>query len=216
MALHQTNVKYDTVNRPKHSLDPHPTSYISARLVTSLEEMTKSNTQTQVSIIVLSFFAAEHVHPSDPRNGAKGILQSLLAQLLYNHQQFDLDTLCSVQHKIGRDTLASLAAAFSLLVDQLPANIKLVCIVDYITIYEDKPKRCHYVQYMLDTLVEIAAVKDSMFCCRKIMVSSPNGSRSYRKRVPKDDVLIIPAHLPSQGGYTTAKWNTSLRFLDDI
>ncbi|KAI8941497.1 hypothetical protein NX059_002714 [Plenodomus lindquistii] len=146
--------------------------------------------------------------------GAKGILQSLIAQLLFKDSGFSLDALENLM-RLDTDHVPSLIAEFLYLVGLLPNEMSLIVVVDCITIYENCPSRRRDVELVLDGLVTMAEVYEPGFCIRKVLVTSPRGSRMAQKVLPKDDILIMPTNLPSRGGYTAAKWKASARFIDE-
>ncbi|KAI9041895.1 uncharacterized protein KD926_006441 [Aspergillus affinis] len=84
--------------------------------------------------IVLHHFCGLHGarYHSDPAAGPNGLIRSLLAQMLHTGREFNLDFINTPQFTddIQTHSLKMLCHTFSQLVEQLPRNITIICILD--------------------------------------------------------------------------------------
>ncbi|KAH8434347.1 uncharacterized protein LDX57_011995 [Aspergillus melleus] len=84
--------------------------------------------------IVLHHFCGLHGarYHTDPVAGPNGLIRSLLAQMLHTGREFNLDFINTPQftRDIQTHSLKDLCHTFSQLVEQLPRNITIICILD--------------------------------------------------------------------------------------
>ncbi|RAK96588.1 uncharacterized protein BO80DRAFT_429007 [Aspergillus ibericus CBS 121593] len=88
--------------------------------------------------IVLHFFCGVHDAPYDPVAGPKGLIRSLIAQLLLTRSMFNLDFINTRSFKelIESHSLFELCHTFRQLVEQLPTTATVVCIIDGVAQFE--------------------------------------------------------------------------------
>ncbi|KAK1144152.1 hypothetical protein N8T08_005814 [Aspergillus melleus] len=83
---------------------------------------------------VLHHFCGLHGarYHTDPATGPNGLIRSLLAQMLHTGREFNLDFINTPQftRDIQTHSLKDLCHTFSQLVEQLPRNITIICILD--------------------------------------------------------------------------------------
>jgi hypothetical protein len=159
--------------------------------------------------IVILFFCAEHLDPEDPHQGARGIVRSLIAQLLVCYNKFNTSLITKLLD-VNLDSLKTLCATLKFLIGKLPKEVALSCIIDAVTVHEESESRCKKVEFVLDTLVEIAESNEDRKCVFKLLVTSPRLSRRYSGRIGKKacgEVVTMPEKVASQGAFTMTKWS---------
>lgn len=172
-----------------------PVSFVSAKLADAL--------RTKGPLIGLRFFCGEHQNESqDPDASPPGMMNSLLAQLLEQHNEFNL---VDVRHldKVKNDDVASLCSVFGKLVAQLPQQTILFCIIDAVSYYEDTGRRGELLT-AVGSLLRLAA-KD-LDCVFKLLLTSPGRSRHVCKLFDKHGIFDLPAYCTNQGGFTALQW----------
>ncbi|KAF2705208.1 hypothetical protein K504DRAFT_515057 [Pleomassaria siparia CBS 279.74] len=188
-----------------------PTSFVCAKLAYSIrtgrDKLGESSSTVHFSTMVLSFFCAEHLDQKDPLYGAVSIMQSLIAQLLVNYKAFDIAVIQRLK-KAYHEDLDVLCAKFKDLIRHLPNKMIVFCVVDAITMHEESELRRKDVAFVLQTLVNGTTGKEGRQCLFKLLITSPRISRSYSRQVRDEErVVTMPNKVPSQGGFTAAKWN---------
>jgi len=186
-----------------------PTSFVCARLASAMQSDRDAEEEPSlhppVRTIAISFFCAEHVETGDPYRGARSIMKSLIAQLLASYR-FDIRVMAALQ-EADFDHVKTLCAGFKLLVDSLPAEIVLVCIVDAITVHEESESRSRKVEFVLEALAGLASSEEGRECVFKLLLTCPRVSRRYSGRLGSACVLTMPEKVVSQGAFTMAKWD---------
>jgi hypothetical protein len=194
-----------------------PTSFICARLASAM--LSNKNTSEEpclhppVGTLAISFFCAEHLDPKDPYQGAHGIVQSLIAQLLVSYSDFDTRLIKQLL-KADLDHLKTLCASLAMLVRKLLKEVVLFCLIDAVTVHEESESRCKKVESVLETLTDIAGSDDGQRCVFKLLITSPKVSRRYSGRIGRRDcasVLTMPEKVPSQGAFMMTKCNDYMR-----
>ena len=176
-----------------------PVSFVSAKLADSL--------RTEGPLIALRFFCGEHHNESqDPDASPPGMMNSLLAQLLEQYNDFNL---ADVRHldKVKNDDVASLCKVFGKLVAQLPPQIILFCIIDAVSYYEDTDRRAELLA-AIGSLLRLAA--NDSDCVFKFLLTSPGRSRHVCKLFDKHEIFDLPAYCPNQGGFTALQWGVKM------
>lgn len=176
-----------------------PVSFVSAKLADSL--------RTKGPLIGLRFFCGEHVDESrDPDASPPGMMNSLLAQLLEQYNEFDLADIPSLK-KVKNDNVEGLCRVFGKLVAQLPKQTILFCIIDAVSYYEDSDRRTEILA-AIKALLHLAA-KD-LNCVFKLLLTSPGRSRHVYKLFDKQDIFELPTYCSNQGGFTSLQWGTRM------
>ncbi|KAH8629943.1 hypothetical protein IG631_14520 [Alternaria alternata] len=189
-----------------------PTSFFCAKLASAIQSNSEVSKEPSlhppVKTIAISFFCAEHLDPRDPHQGAQGIVRSLIAQLLVCYNEFDSRLIKQLLNS-DLDHLKPLCATLEIMINELPEEVVLTCIIDAITMHEDSEARCKKVESVLDTLIGIAGSDDERKCVFKLLVTSPRVSRRYSTRTGGKacaSVLTMPEKVASQGAFTMTKW----------
>lgn len=186
-----------------------PTSFVCARLASAMQSDRDAEEEPSlhpaVRTIAISFFCAEHVENGDTYRGARGIMKSLVGQLLVSYR-FDTRIMAALQ-EADFEHVKTLCMGFTLLVNSLPAEIVLVCIVDAITVHEESESRGRKVEYVLEALAELANNEEERECVFKLLLTCPRVSRRYSGKVDAANVLSMPEKVASQGAFTMVKWD---------
>jgi hypothetical protein len=88
--------------------------------------------------IVLHFFCGQHTTTHDSMSGPKGLMRSIISQLLYSGKQFDIDFIDSRTYResLEAQSLPHLCDIFCKLIEQLQLDTSVFCIVDGVSLYE--------------------------------------------------------------------------------
>ena len=188
-----------------------PTSFICAKLIDSIQPISEDSQTSSSSTFHLAFFCGEHLEPRDPDFGLDGMMRSLLSQLLLSYPDFDLEVVRRMRN-VHYDDVNDLCDIFFTLVDQLPPQTVIFCILDGITFYEDDATACEDAVLVLQTLVDITERTRENGCAFKLLLMSPWNSRTlYRELIDQEaDVLWTPLRVPALGGFTAAGWNATV------
>ncbi|KAL4942964.1 hypothetical protein BDV06DRAFT_221656 [Aspergillus oleicola] len=197
---------------PAHALSA--CSFIPAKLIQSISAQPSEN------IIILAFFYGAHARTSDSHSGPCGVLRSFIAQLLESHPRFDLQTVRSIA-QLNEDDTSGLCEIFYDLVHQLPPDIVVFCIVDAVTEFEDRMairESGEKVVQMLLRIVETCSKEGDPYrerCGFKLLLTSPGNSRRLWRLISAEvgDVVWMPEHVPSLGGFTVGKWSKGVEGL---
>ncbi|KAK0727451.1 hypothetical protein B0T26DRAFT_137105 [Lasiosphaeria miniovina] len=170
-----------------------PISYFCAQLVHKFNEAPHTT-------VTLSFFCGQHVAVKDALRGPRGLMRSLIAQLLRAWPKACLDDL-DLAALEGRNhtciPVAELCLMFKLVVRQIPCHYNVICIVDDVGRLEMDEWSSEYwaVMGMLEDLVNGAEAGVRF----KVLITSPARSRWLRgdKEVqPHHRVLVTDSGLP--------------------
>ena len=137
------------------------------------------------------YFCGLHDTRSDDLNGPRGLLRSLLAQLvsLYTFRVGFTDN--SDYHAFQRFDTTRLCYMFSELVKDLPEGFVLVCIIDGVSLYETS-EWAEDLRMILEMLNSIT--RDlNVYALFKVLATSPMTSRQAVKYIPEEDYLMLPS-----------------------
>lgn len=188
-----------------------PTSFVSAKLVSTIqqgrdEQPGRSRQGSKPAILSLSYFCARHKHPKDLDAGPDGMLRNLLAQLLITWPDFDLTAIERLRD-IDNGNIDDLLSMFETLVDQIPAGVIVFCIVDAVTIMEDRTAWKEGANMLIGALAQLAQRHHAdSHCLVKLLITSPTESRSLYKQVPKHNVIWMPEKVPQRGPTSDYTW----------
>ena len=163
-------------------------------------------------VIVVSYFCGLHMDlVTDERANARGIMISLIGQLLLQAKQkdlkFDLSFLAQKKLQLlAQDDLKTLCSLFRNLVVQLPKNSMIFCVIDAISLYEStgEDEDLIYVWQTLNQLLTHKGLKAVM----KILATSPGQTL----RLHEEDVTTLGGVLdvPEQvDGNRQGAWNAA-------
>ena len=170
-------------NMEEHAIDRvSPTSHICALLLRTL-----ANTQA----VSIHFFCGQHTSWADPYTGVKGLLRSLIVQLI---SLFDFD-LIFINKRTYRDQLrrhdtGQLCDLFETLLRQVPIDTTIFCVVDGISLFETDHLReeTDLLVYRLRTLIE----DEELNAVFKLIMTSAHMSRQVCHQLHPSDSLTIP------------------------
>lgn len=125
------------------------------------------------------FFCGRHLDEQDKHSGARGMIKSLIAQIL-SHNPFVtwlLDT--QIVQSACEGNIDALCTLFRFLAYQLPAEVTLFCIIDGIKYYERDAYAYDMgtVLLMLLNLIQDPGMRSRV----KLLVASPSETRIVRQ-----------------------------------
>ncbi|KAF4631369.1 hypothetical protein G7Y89_g6765 [Cudoniella acicularis] len=187
------------------------TSFVSAKLVDSIQPSGVKSQRQPSTTFPLSFFCGEHLGSGDPDSGVDGMMRSLLSQLLLAYPDFDLYSIDKMQ-SVNYDQVDDLCRMFYLLIAQLPPHILVFCIIDSISFFEENEVQCEESELVVQELADIVENTRDRGCTFKLLLTSPWNSRVLYKSLPSPerDVVWMPTKVPPQGGFTGMKWSASI------
>ncbi|KAH7336195.1 hypothetical protein BKA65DRAFT_552859 [Rhexocercosporidium sp. MPI-PUGE-AT-0058] len=183
------------------------TSFVSAKLVDSIQPSGIKPQHQPSETFALSFFCGEHLGSDDPDSGVGGMMRSLLGQLLLAYPNFDIYYIDKMRN-IDYEEVDDLCEMFYVLIAQLPPHIIVFCIIDSISFFEEKDVLCKDAEVVVQQMTDIVARTQGHGCTFKLLLTSPWNSRVLYKSMPfqDEDVVWMPTKVPSQGGFTGLKW----------
>lgn len=138
------------------------------------------------------------------------MMRGLLAQLLLAYRDFDLGSIQRMQN-LDFDDVNDLCHVFDQLIDQLPHNIVVFCVIDAISFYEDKPTVREEASILVQALAGVAERTRETGGAFKLLLTSPRNTKFYKDMVYQEaDVLWMPDRVERQGGFTDMEWRTSV------
>lgn len=186
-------------------------SFLPARLVQSITTQPSGN-----NIYILAFFCSAHTRSTDPDAGPSGMMRNLIGQLLQSHPGFDLSAVTKLR-QLRRDDVHGLCGVFHELIQQLPDDVIVFCIVDGVTEFEDRmalKETGEEVVRALVLAVEMCIQRRGSGggCIFKLLLTSQRNSRRFWRLVTSEvgEVVWIPERVPSLGGFTVGKWKESI------
>jgi len=189
----------------QNSAQTGPSGFLCSKLVDSID-------RESLNVVSLTFFCREHVRSDDPYHGATGMLENLIGQLVYKLP--DLNFLGLTRRQKEEINLTDfLCGVLESLILELPANFIVFCVIEGINVNEEIESSYKDFKEAVETLVNIATRSRFGGCAFKLILLCPWNSHKLYKLMPDQErtVFWIPAKVSSQGGLTTAKWNSFLR-----
>ena len=189
-----------------------PLSFVCAKLVDSIRPIDRESRDGAFSeTLALSFFCGQHRSFEDTDAGPRGLIRNLLAQLLKAYRDFDLALIRRLLQVHASD-VNGFCAVFASLVRQVPPRIKVFCIIDSVTFYEESRSRRDETYTIVQTLVDIARQDDEYGPVFKLLLTSPGSSRELYKILDKEDVVWMPSKATSRGGFASMHWSSSIGY----
>jgi hypothetical protein len=194
-------------NRPDLAMeDISPVSLVSAELV-SLFSLSKS-------AVVLGYFCGLHADSESFDDWISEMMKSLICQLLAQpknrHLKFDLSFIDEdMMEHMRINNFDELCRVFRKLVQQLPSDKMLFCVLDAVSRFEVSP------QAEMDAIVALGEIvkltRTGKGITMKVLLTSPSdsaiaGEKDMGKDVIVDRVLVVP---DSVDGGEQGSWNTS-------
>lgn len=146
--------------------------------------------------------------PDDPAAGPAGMMRSLLSQLLLSYSAFTLKTIKRLLD-IDPSEVGELCTAFADLIEQLPRQYLVLCIIDGMTLYEDPPTRCEAAAEATRILLELMETSKFRGGIFKLLVTCPGSSRALYREFNEEEIIWMPKKVDPHGGLTEAKWSAS-------
>ncbi|KAJ5153116.1 uncharacterized protein N7482_009594 [Penicillium canariense] len=167
--------------------DPNRISPLSVVCATLALSLHKSNSKP----LVLHFFCGQHSAATDHLNGPTGLMRSVITQLLYSGRQFNIDFIDSRTYResLEAHSLRYLCDTFCKLIEQLPLDTNVFCILDGISLYET--------EFWLDGIVCVfqalngVATDEQLRPVFKVLLTSPHMSRNLGRRVALSQHVVL-------------------------
>lgn len=142
--------------------------------------------------IAIGHFCSLHVDSwQNPRANARGMMASLLGQLLSFREGFDLSFIDKQMIQDAKnDDIRVFCKIFRHLVAQMPKRSTLFCFVDTISIYETS-QRLDETRIAFQTLANLLDPrgKSATF---KLLVTSPGRSIPIEKYISDENIMVVP------------------------
>jgi hypothetical protein len=141
--------------------------------------------------ITLHFFCGEHVASNDELAGPRGLIRSILAQLLHSWPSAHLDAVNLGGFDGNREALSTvtLCEIFALVVRKLPQHMTLFCIVDDLAGFE-KQKWDHDYWALLKMFAAII-FEGGPGMRFKLLMTSPTKSRRLQNQVSPAQLIEV-------------------------
>lgn len=143
------------------------------------------------SAVCLQFFCGLHTSSNDSLSGPKGLIRSLISQLL-SYSSFDLGFINS---RISRDRIQNyeldhLCELFRRLLCQISIDNVVFCIIDSISLYEKAEWR-QDVCFVVRKLREFTETEE-LNTVFKFLITSSSRSRHVNDHIARQDQLVLP------------------------
>ncbi|KAJ2981093.1 hypothetical protein NUW58_g6778 [Xylaria curta] len=137
----------------------------------------------------MTFFCGRHLDATDQHAGGRGMIRSLLLQLLGQQQSYNLPTQGIEWKLIQTGDIQSLCLLFEAILRQFPPDSVVFCIVDGIKYYE----RDQYLQEMSEVLRFLLDLTQDgrLQCVFKILVTSPSPTTVVRHAFDQDWIISM-------------------------
>lgn len=143
----------------------------------------------------ITYFCGLHTDSwRNPRANARGMMISLLGQLLCLKEGFDLSFIDKdVIRKIKHDSIQALCRIFRRLVFQLPEEVVLFCCIDTISIYEtsDRLDETRFAFRSITRLLGAEKMKGTF----KLLITSSGRSLDIEEYIDEEDILRVPDYI---------------------
>jgi hypothetical protein len=143
----------------------------------------------------ITYFCGLHTDSwRNPRANARGMMISLLSQLLYLKKDFDLSFIDkNIIRVLKEDSIQALCRIFRRLVLQLPAEVVLFCFIDTISIYETSD-RLEETRFAFRTITRLltAEKRKGTF---KLLITSTGRSLNIEEYIDEEDILRVPDYV---------------------
>jgi len=163
------------------------TRHVSAVTLVSFHLIASLHDQPEATVVY--FFCGQHTSSTDTAQGPKGMMRSLISQLLHVCQvRLDFVSL-RLRQQLERLDLKGLCECFSRIVKRLPATTVLFCIVDSINYFERRDW-LDETTHIIDILQDL--VDDSELEARLLLLmTSPIRTRHISNMFPPEARLSI-------------------------
>jgi len=171
-------------------------SFFCSTLIQSLKEMNR--------FLPVIFFCGRHIDDNDVHAGARGMIKSLIAQLL-RQRSFDtslLDREVNIS-LVKEGDIKQLSALFGWLARQLAEDVTLFCFIDGIKYYE----RDQYSDDMGEVLRSLLDLTEdrNMHNTFKILVTSPSETKIVRQAFDNECILSMAGQPRTGTGFSKSR-----------
>lgn len=144
---------------------------------------------------VLTYFCGLHSDSwRNRRANARGMMVSLLGQLLSSKRSFDLSFIDrKMIREVGDDSIRALCRIFRRLVFQLPEETVLFCCIDTISIYETSD-RLEETRFVFQTMTRLLSAKKRRGTF-KLLITSSGQSLDVKAYLNEEDILRVPDNI---------------------
>ncbi|KAI1748297.1 hypothetical protein F4782DRAFT_534516 [Xylaria castorea] len=184
-------------------------SFICARLIHALDELRCPDTSSvqRPEIITVHFFCARHGTKDESWESPKGIINSLLAQLLQQCQYLDIPKLANLG-KVDNRSLKNIFSWFQAVFDQLPHNVTVFCVLDAISIYVDSFGED--AKLLVANLLKLSRERNPKGASLKIFITARSRLLMSSLELGEVEILSLRKVLRDRGGFKTMKWNATV------
>ncbi|KAL4917347.1 hypothetical protein BDW62DRAFT_183927 [Aspergillus aurantiobrunneus] len=189
-----------------------PLSFLSARLVYTLDLLREGSPKGKDEIAAVHFFCGEHADRGDKMNTAAAIINNLLAQLLLSFKHIDLASLI----KLGdfqSDNLDAVCKRFKRVLKLLPSTAVVFCVIDNLPFYLADENTSEDAQALLRWLIRLTNrqrksqdVSGGGCTFKLLLTAAVQYMDPETSALADDEVLNIPVTVPQTGGFTDMKW----------
>ncbi|KAJ5761844.1 uncharacterized protein N7511_005226 [Penicillium nucicola] len=189
-----------------------PLSFLSARLVYTLDLLRERNSKGKHQVAAVHFFCGEHTDREDTMNSATAIINNLLAQLLSSFKDTNLERLVALGD-FENNSLDDVLRRFKTALKLLHSTAVVFCIVDNLPFYLFSEQTSEHTQILVRCLIRLAhrqrklQEKSGQGCTFKLLLTAPMQFMGSEFSLLKDDeVMNMPVPVPQSGGFTNMKW----------
>lgn len=192
------------------------TSLFSSMLATSIPAISRSDQRPR---FITSFFCSLHSATDDMAHGPKGMMRSMISQLIHSIPSDELRQLnlsfikndSRLEGLVKRHEVTALCHVYATLICQLSRDATIICILDEISDFETDDlnwmsETCYIVQ-QLQQLTHPARDQGPFF---KLYISSSNRTSEIYKYIPEEARIS-----PGSGIFGNA-YITSATLMDDL
>ncbi|KAI1126730.1 hypothetical protein F5Y10DRAFT_266809 [Nemania abortiva] len=185
-------------------------SLVCARLIHALDELHCSGGSSirQPEIITIHFFCGNHDTGEETWESPRGIMNSLLAQLLTQCKHVDI-TKSIKPRKVDSDDLRNVFSWFRTVFRRLPANITVFCVLDDISVYVDNSYEKD-AKFLISNLLKLSREHSSRRASLKILLTAPCWLRMSSSELGEVSTLSVTRPLPNTGGFSAMKWDMTV------
>lgn len=144
---------------------------------------------------VITYFCGLHSDSwRNRRANARGMMISLIGQLLSSKKSFDLSFIDKKTiEEVKDDSIRALCRIFRRLVFQLPEEVILFCCIDTISIYETSD-RLEETRFAFRTITRLLAAKKRKGTF-KLLITSSGQSLDVEAYLNEEDILRVPDYI---------------------
>lgn len=140
----------------------------------------------------IAFFCGRHIDEDDPYAGGRGMIRSLISQLL-RQREFDMTNAREIDFGlVEQGDIQQLCKLFTWCVYHVPQDIALFCVIDGVRYYEREQYLDHFGEVLLSIL---ELTRDGQVrCAFKVLITSPSPTTVIRQAVDEEDTLSMASH----------------------